>query len=97
MDDEASETMRQWDSLTEGQRHPKNLAILALESLALPDEPRCRVTIVQDADYWNPVVSIVVESSEGGRRRVEIHEDDGPCSLATRVRAAAEQLITEGE
>lgn len=97
MDDEASETMRQWDSLTEGQRHPKNLAILALESLALPDAPRCRVTIVQDADYWNPVVSIVVEISESGKRTIEIHGDDDPLSLAAQVQAAADELITEGE
>jgi hypothetical protein len=95
MDDEESETMRRWDSLPEGQRHHKNLAILTLESLALPDEPRCRVTIVQDADYWNPVVLIIIETSEGDHRRVGIHEDDDPCSLATRVRAAADELITE--
>ncbi|MFP3397616.1 hypothetical protein SB749_14895 [Brevibacterium sp. SIMBA_078] len=97
MHDEGSETMRRWDSLSDSQRHPKNLAILAVESLALRDEHQCRVTILQDADYWNPVVSIVVESSEGNQRKIEIHGDDDPCSLATRVRAAAQELFAEGE
>lgn len=91
MVDEALETMRRWDSLPEGQRHPKNLAILAVESLALPDEHRCRFTILQDADYWNPVVSIVIETPEGDHWRVEIREDDDPCSLAARVRTAIEE------
>ncbi|TNM55338.1 hypothetical protein [Brevibacterium sediminis] len=96
MDDETPETMRQWDSLSESHRHPKNLAVVAVKSLAFPDEHRCRVTILQDADCWNPVVSIVVETFEGGQRTIEIHEDDDPLSLAARVRATAELLITEG-
>ena len=96
MDDVASETMRQWESLSESRRHPRNIAILAVKSLAFPDEHRCRVTILQDADYWNPVVSIVVETFESSQRTIEIHKDDDPLSLAARVRAMAELLITEG-
>lgn len=57
MTEETSEALRRWDALPEGLRHPKNLAMLAIEHLVLPDDHPCRILVLQDADYRNPKVS----------------------------------------
>ncbi|GAA2394690.1 hypothetical protein [Gordonia cholesterolivorans] len=87
------EASLRWDSLPEGQRHPKNLAILVVEHLALPADYPCTVTVLQDVDYRNPVVSVLVALPDGHERTVEIHVDDDPVSLAARMRVAAEVLV----
>lgn len=82
-----------WDALTEGQRHPKNLAILTVEHLALPADHPYSVKVLQDVDYRNPVVSVLVGLPDGQERIVEIHDGDDPSSLAARIRAAADELV----
>lgn len=89
---ETTETLRRWDALPESLRHAKNLAMLAVEHLALPDGHPCRVLVLQDADYWKPTVSVLVELSEDAQRTVEILDGDDPVTLAARTRAAADDL-----
>jgi len=89
---ETSEAVRRWDALPASLRHPKNLAMLAVEHLALPDGHPCRVLVVQDADYRNPRVSVLVELAGVAERTVEILGDDDPVALAARIRAAADDL-----
>lgn len=87
------EASLRWDSLPEGQRHPKNLAILAVEHLALPADYPCTVTVVQDVDYRNPVVSVLVALPDGHERIVGILDGDAPVSLAARIRSAVAELV----
>jgi len=90
---ETSEAVRRWAALPESLRHAKNLAMLAVEHLVLPDDHPCRVVVVQDADYWNPRVSVLVELAGGAERTVEILGGDDPVALATRIRATADDLL----
>ena len=93
MTEETSEALRRWDALPEGLRHPKNLAMLAIEHLVLPDDHPCRILVLQDADYRNPKVSVFVELPGDAERTVEILDGDDPLALAARIRDAADDLV----
>ncbi|WP_157975652.1 hypothetical protein [Brachybacterium sp. YJGR34] len=90
---ETSEATWRWDALPGSLRHAKNLAMLAVEHLAFPDDHPCRVLVLQDADYRNPKVSVLVELAADAERTVEILDDDDPVALAARIRAAADALV----
>ncbi|WP_299520551.1 hypothetical protein [uncultured Serinicoccus sp.] len=66
---ETSAAVRKWDALPGSLRHPKNLAMLAVEHLALLMTIRCSVLVVQDADYRDPRVSVLVEMAGGAEQR----------------------------
>ncbi|SEC96186.1 Uncharacterised protein (plasmid) [Tsukamurella tyrosinosolvens] len=86
-----------WDALPEGQRHPKNLAILAVEHLVMPASYPCRVTVLQDVDYRKPEISVLVALPDGRERTVKILDGDDPVTLAARIRGAADQLVSDSE
>lgn len=80
--------------MPESLRHPKNLATLAVEPLALPDDLPCKVTILQSVEWRDPVVAVLVELGDS-ERTVKIRDGDHPASLAQRIRDAAHELVDE--
>lgn len=95
MTDSEAPVVRAWANLPEGQRHPKNLAILAVEQLTLPKDHPFAITILQSSDYRDPTVSILVTCTDELERLVVITPDDDPVTLASRIHAAVDELVDE--
>lgn len=81
------------DALPEGQQHPKNPASLAVEHLALPADHSYTVTVLQDVDYRDPVVSVLVARPDGQERIVEIRDGGDPSTLSASIWTAADELV----
>ncbi len=81
----------EWDALPESLRHPKNLAQLAIAGL--PDDRPYKATVMQDVDWREPKVRVLVELPSGYGINVHITKTDDPDLLATKIRYAGNMAL----
>jgi hypothetical protein len=88
--------MEAWTALPMSLRHPKNLATLAIQEMALPADRRYQVMIMSSQPWTAGRTYVEVRVPGGMSCEVDIVADDDPASLIAKIERAIDAVLDAG-